>query len=66
MGAWTEIENALSAARAADYAIRQHATSMAALLKGRLRDVNSHSTLKALKRELREYNIRTGRWSEES
>lgn len=38
------------------------ATNMALLLGGRLRNVASHSALAALKRELHDFNIQTGKW----
>jgi hypothetical protein len=39
------------------------ATWIARLLVGRLRKVSSESTLVALKRELRDFDSRTGRWA---
>jgi hypothetical protein len=38
------------------------ATDLAWLLRGRLRRVNRADHLRALKRELRDFNMRTGRW----
>lgn len=40
------------------------ALNMARLLKGRLRKVDSASALAALKRELQDFNIQTGKWKE--
>jgi hypothetical protein len=40
------------------------ATSLANILRGRLRHVNSAGALKELKRELRDYNIHTGTWKQ--
>jgi hypothetical protein len=40
------------------------ATNMAKLLVGRLRRVNGHNALAALKRELQDYNIQTGKWKD--
>ena len=42
----------------------QLAPQLAKLLQGRLRHVHSW-TLKALKRELRDFNIHTGKWKGE-
>lgn len=44
------------------------ASEMARLLKGRLRKVNdwNQSTLKALKKELSQFNANTGKWKENS
>lgn len=39
-------------------------TQMARMLVGRLRKVQSHGALEALKRELRDYNMQTGQWKE--
>lgn len=44
------------------------ATAAAKLIKGRLRKVDDwdRKTLKALKKELRDFNAATGKWKEES
>lgn len=39
-------------------------TQMARMLVGRLRKVQNHGALEALKRELRDYNMQTGQWKE--
>ncbi len=41
------------------------AKNMAQIIKGRLRHANSWD-LKVLKRELRDFNIKTGKWKERS
>ncbi len=46
--------------RAAD----DQANAMAGILRGRLRNC-SEWNLKALKRELRDFNIKTGRWKDD-
>ena len=53
-----ELEKAEQTLRAADNV----AGDIAYMLQGRLRKVYSHSTLEALKKELANYNIKTGRW----
>lgn len=58
---WDAINGALSEAREVRRAVDRHSDSMAGLLVGHLRQVSSE-TLKDLKRELREFNINTGRW----
>lgn len=55
------MRSAVSQARAINRAVDDSANSMAMLLKGRLRHVGE-SALKDLKRELRDFNIHTGRW----
>lgn len=40
-------------------------TTMANLIRGRLRHVKNSSSLKELKRELRAFNVHTGRWRNE-
>lgn len=63
--AWDEIEAALSCARVANDAADSHAESMAVLLVGRLRHVTSWRGARALaklKRELRDFDIRTNTW----
>lgn len=63
--AWDEIEAALGCARAANNAADDHAESMASLLVGRLRHVTSYRGARALsklKRELRDFDIRTNTW----
>lgn len=59
--AWHEIRNALSQARDADRAIKHHSSQMAALIQGRLRSIDPDCLI-ALKKELRGFNIQTGKW----
>jgi hypothetical protein len=61
MGMWSTITEALSAARAANYAADNHANIMAELLAGRLRHVDAYK-LATLKRELRDFDLRTKSW----
>lgn len=56
-----EVSAAVDQAAALEYACNQNASRMARLLVGRLRHV-SEWHLKALKRELRDFNIHTGTW----
>jgi hypothetical protein len=56
----TAVEQAQFQLEAADSV----ATNMAKLLVGRLRRVNRHNALAALKRDLQDYNIQTGKWKE--
>jgi hypothetical protein len=53
-----QVEAAKDQLRAADHV----AGNMAWLLRGRLRHVASPSTLKELKRELRDFDMARGRW----
>jgi len=63
---WKEMNEAVDSARItlrnADYA----ANSISKLMVGRLRNVQDnyqgHETLAALKKELQQYNARTGEW----
>lgn len=60
----SQMEEALADARRTLNAADQLTKQMAGLVAGRLRKGNvSHSVLCELKRELAEYNMRTGRWS---
>ena len=52
------VNQAMATLRAAD----EVAGDMAYLLKGRLRKVSNADTLKALKRELRDFDMHTGKW----
>ena len=54
------VQDARAKLRAADSV----AYSMAELLRGRLRQVDSKYLLRALKSELRQYNANTGKWDE--
>lgn len=58
-----------AAVRLAEHTLKaadKEATAMAKLLIGRLRKVEdwNHSTLKSLKKELDQFNARTGQWKE--
>lgn len=64
MNEWDQVRDAVAAARRLDSALNQYANAMAETMIGRLRSVNSTSTLAKLKRELRDFNIHTGRWSD--
>lgn len=44
------------------FAVRRNATQMADMLIGELRTVTSGNVLTALKRELSDFNIHTGKW----
>lgn len=61
--AWDSLRQALSDAREVNRAADHYASQMAGMLRGRLRacDLND---LAALKKELRDYNIHTGKWKE--
>lgn len=56
----TAVEQAQFQLQAADHV----ATNMAQLLRGRMRKVGSHAALTALKKELADYNIHTGKWKD--
>lgn len=58
---WDEVNAALYQAEELIRALDKHAYRMARLLRGRLRHA-SCSDVEALKRELADYNIRTGKW----
>jgi multidrug resistance efflux pump len=60
--AFDDVRAAVSAAKFQLQAADSVATNMAALLMGRLRKVQSDAALAALKRELADYNIQTGKW----
>ena len=71
MGLFNEVQRALDTARAADYAVNEHTKEMVRLVQGRLRKAYSGSAtyqemqaLKALKRELRDFDMTTGRWKD--
>jgi hypothetical protein len=59
-----EIEQAVDAARADLNQVDRMATSLARLLVGRLRRVESSYLLARIKTELRDFNAHTGRWKE--
>lgn len=60
----TEIETALNEAEAQIRRVDHMAGRLASLLKGRLRKVQWTNDLCELKKELRKFNIHTGRWVE--
>jgi len=65
--AWTEIQRALAQARATNAAADMHAENMVRLLDGRLRTVKGYPGVRALarlKRELRDFDIRTSTWKQ--
>lgn len=58
-----EMQKAISGAKATLRSVDGIANDLAYLLEGRLRHVHSW-TLKRLKKELRNFNMHTGSWSE--
>lgn len=56
-----EMRNAVSDAETTLWAADQIADDLARVLRGRLRKCRQHN-LQALKRELQDFNIKTGRW----
>lgn len=64
MNIWDTLRGAVNEARELDRAIAQYANAMAELLRGRLRSVQP-SLLRALKRELRDFNMTTGKWEKD-
>lgn len=63
MSTFDQMREAMREANIALNAADSVAGTMASMLVGRLRHVDSRSTLSKLKRELRDFNIHTGRWS---
>jgi len=59
-----ELAQALNEAEQTFQAADTAASRIARLLKGRMRRIESNSLLSAIKRELKDYNIQTGRWKE--
>lgn len=61
-----DMREALNEAERTFFAAEHHATTMARLLRGRLRKVDScyRHVLAELKAELRNFDSRTGRWRE--
>lgn len=59
---WHEAASALDDARSTMNVADSIAKDMARALVGRLRKVNDAETLRALKRELSNYNTRTEKW----
>lgn len=66
---YTAFKLAVEDAKTTMYRADQMAKNVAPLMVGRLRFVSkddmwsSHQTLKALKKELSQYNARTGKWN---
>lgn len=58
---WDELRSAIAQAKELNRACDNSANSMALLLRGRLQHVDSWH-LTALKRELRNFNMHTGKW----
>ena len=61
MNEWDMVRDALAAYRRMSSAMDSYASSMAGMLRGRLRRC-SFEDLVALKKELRDFNINTGKW----
>lgn len=61
MATFDEFERKLQEARSVQYVVRQNAAQMGRLIVPHLRDLD-RSTLEAMKRELRDFNIQTLRW----
>lgn len=61
--AFDTMREALAQARQAQAAADNYANGMANMLRGRLRHV-SGGVLADLKKELRDFNIRTGEWKD--
>lgn len=59
---YEEAEAALRATERTLNVLDSFASTLARLLMGRLRKVNSGTALKALKAELANYDSRTGKW----
>lgn len=62
MNAFDDVRAAVDQAKHQLEAADSVAQNMARLLKGRLRHVYDTAALAALKHELRDFNIQTGRW----
>lgn len=63
MNVYDQMNESVSIAKQTLSAADKVATQMATMVEGRLRKVGSTWVLSKLKRELRDYNIHTGRWS---
>lgn len=61
---WDEMRHAIADATNTLRAADSVAEDMAYLLKGRMRQVDNKYTLRALKRELRDFDSTTGTWKE--
>lgn len=64
MNVFDEMRTALDEAQARFRAADDAADRIARMLIGRLSKVNSVSALSSLKRELRDFNIHTGKWKQ--
>ena len=58
---WDELTAALQAAQEVNNAVRSHRDSMLRILDGNLKGASVYY-LDKIKRQLRDYNIRTGKW----
>lgn len=58
------LRHAISEAEELNRAADSQCTNLCRLLVGRLRQIQSQSLLSRLKRELEDYNMRTGTWRE--
>ena len=63
MNAFDEMKQAMNESEARMRAADQAATDMARMLVGRCRKVNRSDYLIKLKRELRDLDMRTGKWN---
>ena len=61
---WDDFRKAFEEAKRTVAQADKASTDMARMLVGRLRKVNSSSALKCLKDELKDFDMRTGRWKE--
>jgi hypothetical protein len=62
MNHFDTMRSALQEAKQVQEAADTNATQLAWMLDGRLRRVNSAEALRRLKRELRSFDMTTGRW----
>lgn len=62
MNAFDDVRHAVATAQEQLQAADAVASNMAHLLRDRLRKVGSTDTLRALKRELRDFDMTTGKW----
>lgn len=60
--AWDVMRASIQQAQSTLRAVDAYANSMADVIVGRLRKVDDADTLRALKRELRDFDMVTGRW----
>lgn len=61
---WEDFRKAFEEAKRTMAQADEASTDMARMLVGRLRKVNSSIALKALKAELKDFDMRTERWKE--